>query len=150
METPFRLSDEDFAYIYTKVPRLNVDLVIRIDGGVVLVKRGIEPHIGAWHVPGGTVYKNEKLEDAAVRVAKHETGLDVQVVKHLGFMEFPNEKRGDLNVHTISIVIEVSKVGGELKHDTHAKEIKVFHELPDGGEGIDEHFNFLKSNGILS
>jgi hypothetical protein len=50
METPFRLSNEDFAYIYTKVPRLNVDLIIRADEGIVLIKRSIEPYVGIYQV----------------------------------------------------------------------------------------------------
>ena len=88
MQSPFRLSNEDFAYIYSKVPRFNVDLIIRTeDGGVVLVKRSIEPHIGSWHLPGGTLYKGETISDAAVRVAKAETGFDTEVIEQLGCME---------------------------------------------------------------
>ncbi len=149
MKTPHRLSDEDFAHIYSMVPRLNVDLIVRTaDGGVVLIKRSIEPHIGAWHVPGGTVYKEERMYEAAVRVAKNETGFDVVVDKQLGFMEFPFEKRGDLMIHTISIVIEVKVVSGELKQDTNAKEINIFYKLPEE-DGIPEHFTFLQENGVF-
>ena len=79
MELPLRLSNEDFAYIYSKVPRFNVDLVLHAqDGGVVLIQRSIEPHIGSWHVPGGTLYKDETIQAAAIRIAKSETGLDVE------------------------------------------------------------------------
>lgn len=143
-----RLSDEDFAYVYSKVPRLNVDLVVRVgDSGIVLVKRSIEPNIGSWHLPGGTVYKGETLAEASTRVTKNETGFDADVVRTLGSMEFPEEKRGDIVVHTVSIVVEVKVTGGELKHDSNAKEIAIVKQLPS--QVITEHFLFLKENKIL-
>lgn len=147
MNTPFRLSDEDFAYIYGKVPRFNVDLIIRKDDGIVLIKRSIEPHIGHFHVPGGTLYKGETFNDAVIRVAKNETGLLVDGFTILGAMEFPAEKRGDLIVHTVSIVVEVNAVSGELIKDSNAKEIGVFSTLPE--PGIAEHYAFLKDHKIL-
>ena len=150
METPLRLSDEDFAYIYSKVPRFNVDLIIRKNEGIVLIKRSIEPHIGKYHMPGGTVYKGETFKVAATRVAKTETGFDVEVLGQLGAMEFPAEKRGDLIVHTVSIVIECKVVGGELKKDNNAKEIGIFTTLPgDTDGGIDEHYAFIIAHKIL-
>lgn len=148
MQSTFRLSNEDFAYIYSKVPRFNVDLIIRNEeGGVVLVKRSIEPHIGSWHLPGGTLYKGETIYEASVRVAKAETGFDTKVVRQLGFMEFPEEKRGDLLVHTVTVVLELHITGGELRKDENAKEIGIFSSLPN--PGILEHFNFLKEHKIL-
>lgn len=148
MESPLRLSNEDFAYIYSKVPRFNVDLIIRAEeGGVILVQRSIEPHIGSWHLPGGTLYKEETIETAVVRVAKYETGLDVEVVRHLGVMEFPAEKRGVLSVHTISVGVEVCIVSGVLRQDGDAKNIGVFTTFPS--PMIPGHFDFLKVHGIL-
>jgi ADP-ribose pyrophosphatase YjhB (NUDIX family) len=147
MQTTFRLSNEDFAYIYTKVPRFNVDLIVRTKEGIVLIQRSIEPHIGAWHVPGGTLYKGEKIVEAALRIAKNETGLDVKFIKQLGFMEFPEEKRGDLLVHTISVAVEVEATGGELKKDANARKIGVFTALPT--PGVPEHFAFLKERNLL-
>ncbi len=148
MQTPFRLSNEDFASIYSRVPRFNVDLIVCAqDGGIVLIQRAIEPHIGSWHIPGGTLYKGERIEEAALRIAKNETGFDVKFGKQLGFMEFPEEKRGDLLVHTISVVVEVEVVGGELKQDANARKIEIFTTLPT--PGIPEHFAFLKERNIL-
>ena len=149
MSQQFRLSDEDFNYIYNKVPRLNVDLIVHAkEGGIVLIKRAIEPYIGSFHLPGGTVYKNETIVEASIRVAKNETGFDVEFVKQLGFMDFPNEKRGDIFVHTVSIVIEVKEIGGELKKDNNAKEIGIFTTLPENG--VPKHFAFLREHNILN
>ncbi|MEM4202304.1 MAG: NUDIX domain-containing protein, partial [Candidatus Hadarchaeum sp.] len=59
-------------------PALTVDLVIKLRGGVVLVKRKNEPYQHRWALPGGFVEYGEKVEDAAVREALEETGLRVK------------------------------------------------------------------------
>ena len=136
------LTDEEFFSIYSKVPRLNVDLVIKSPEGILMVFRTIEPNKNMWHLPGGTVYKEEKIEEAAVRVAKKETGLDCTFVQCLGYMEFPKEMRSGVSIHTISIVIEMTVGGGELRHDEHAKELTFFKEVPENV--ITEHGAFVR------
>lgn len=148
MESVFRLSNEEFATFYSKVPRFNIDLLVRTEGGIVLIKRSIEPNVGCFHVPGGTLYKGETFNEAAVRIAKNETGYTVEVVGILGAMEFPAEKRGELLMHTVSVVLEVKAIGGELKKDNNAKEIGIFTELPD--PGIAEHYAFLRDHQLLA
>jgi colanic acid biosynthesis protein WcaH len=138
------LSDEDFFSIYSKVPRLNIDLVIRSDEGILLALRTIEPNLGCWHLPGGTVYKTEKIIDAAVRIAEKETGLIIRAGKCLGYMEFPHEMRSGVEIHTISILIEAFPIGGELRHDENAKELRYFKDLPE--KMIPEHGEFLKKS----
>lgn len=144
---PHYLTDKEFSDIYSKVPRLNVDLVIKSSEGVLFALRTIEPNNGCWHLPGGTVYKGETIAEAALRIAKKETGLTVVYAKSLGYMEFPSEMRNGVVVHTISIVIEVVRVEGELRHDEGAKELKYFASVPE--KVIKEHGKFLKNNSIL-
>ena len=45
----------------------------------VLAVRNIDPASDRWSLPGGAVEENESLEEAAVREAKEETGLDIKV-----------------------------------------------------------------------
>ena len=63
-----------------KNPALAADAIIELDGGgIVLIERRNEPH--GWAIPGGYVDYGESLENAAVREAKEETGLDVKLIE---------------------------------------------------------------------
>ncbi len=124
------LIQKDFVQIYEKVPRLCVDLAITNREGVLLAFRSTEPFINMWTLPGGTLYKNERVEEAGVRIAKKETGLDVKIGKCLGFSESFEEKRFGSNIHSVSVVMEANIIGGGLLHDENAKELKFFKELP--------------------
>jgi 8-oxo-dGTP diphosphatase len=57
---------------------LAADLVLVDDRDrVLLIRRGKEPHLGAWALPGGRVDEGETFRQAAIREAKEETGLDL-------------------------------------------------------------------------
>ncbi|MCZ2121153.1 MAG: NUDIX domain-containing protein [Anaerolineales bacterium] len=43
---------------------------------------------GKYVVPGGHVELGERLEEAAIREAKEETGLDIYALKFINFQEF--------------------------------------------------------------
>lgn len=49
------------------------------DGRVLLIKRGKQPLLGQWSLPGGTVEAGETLEQALVREMREETSLEVKV-----------------------------------------------------------------------
>src|SRR3989344_6948849 len=83
-----KLSFRGFKYIYSKVPRLCVDLLIKNRKGVLLTKRDIPPNKGWWHFPGGTVLMGETLKDTVQRVAKEELNTRVKIQKLFGFLEY--------------------------------------------------------------
>ena len=58
--------------------------IILSRGSSLMIKRGVEPHIGYWCPPGGVRDEGESLEETARREVKEETGLDVEVVGKLG------------------------------------------------------------------
>ena len=63
---------------------VTVDIIIEAGDGIPLVKRGSPPLQGIWAIPGGFIEDDETVEEAAVREAREETGLDIHSLKILG------------------------------------------------------------------
>ena len=80
-------------------PVPTVDIIIEIDGGIVLIERRNEP-LG-WALPGGFVDYGETLENAAIREAFEETSLQIGDLHLLGCYSDPGR---DPRHHTISTV----------------------------------------------
>ena len=121
------LTKKEFITIYKKVPRIVVDVVIKDKNGVVMVKRDIEPGKGKWHLPGGSVYYGERLENAVKRKALEETGLRVRVKKFLFVYEIP---RKYVHRHEISLVYLAQPVSGKLKAGEGNSDAKFFKKPP--------------------
>ncbi|MCK5460010.1 NUDIX domain-containing protein [Candidatus Parcubacteria bacterium] len=83
-----KLPFSEFKNIYSKVPRLCVEIILKIDKGIALTKRNIQPAKGKWHIPGGTVLKGENLKDTVKRVAQEELGEIVKIKKMIGVIEY--------------------------------------------------------------
>lgn len=119
---------EEFHDIYSKVPRLTVEVVIRSEKGVLLSLRNIEPCKGLWHLPGGTVFFGEKLTDAVKRVAKRELGVTVTGTKLLGYIEYPSHyKQGTDCPVGIAFLTDYE---GDVEPNEEASELGWFRELP--------------------
>ena len=134
------LSIEDFTNVYSKVPRLCVDLVIKNERGILFTLRSTEPFKDMWCFPGGTMYKEETVEEAARRIAKKETGLDIEGIKCMDYLEYFNEKRFDIEIHTVSIVLEVTPIDDTLHHDENASDLQYFKKLPEHMVGVQVEF----------
>ena len=136
-------SSEEFKEIYSKVPRLCVDLVIKIPEGIVLSLRSIPPYKGSWHFPGGTVLFREKVKDAIQRVAMEEIGISVKIHKFLGYIEFFDEEKERGFGYSVSMAFLCHLAGTDIRPNSDASEIKTFKELPDNM--VDEQRVFLES-----
>ena len=93
-------------------PFPTVDIIIEVEGGIVLIKRKNPPP--GWAIPGGFVDYGESVEAAAVREAKEETGLEVKLVSLLGVYSDP---RRDPRSHTISTVFVATAQGVPVADD---------------------------------
>lgn len=77
----------------TETVRFTADVIaLTDDNRVLLIKRGWDPHKGAWALPGGHVDPGETSRDAASRELREETGVDVNPshLWQLGVFDDPN------------------------------------------------------------
>lgn len=125
-------------------PLLTVDVVIELEGGVVLIKRKNEPFKGKWAIPGGFVERGETVEQAALREAKEETGLKVELDELVGVYSDPER---DPRGHVVSICFSAEGIEGELKAATDAAEVRIFEEIPWNDLAFD-HKEILKDAGL--
>lgn len=130
------LTDAQYNSIYSLVPRICVDLIIKTHSGVHLIKRDIQPYRGKYHLPGGRVRFRESIDKAVHRIAKAEIGIRVQIVSMLGYMEFTKEIQNHKKRHSISLAFVVrplatvvsKKYPDRLIHPVHYKFLKA-HKL---------------------
>ena len=101
-------------------PSPTVDIIIRIEGRIVLIERRNQPF--GWALPGGFVDYGESLEDAALREAHEETGL---VLKDLRQFHAYSDPHRDPRQHNISLVFTATACGVPEAGDD-AKNIQLF------------------------
>lgn len=116
------LSDDDYDFIYSRVPRLCVDiLLVNKKGFVLMTKRTIEPYINHWHLPGGRVKFKESIKDAINRVSKSEIGVEFnEELSLIGVCEYPDEIQKGQDRHSVSL-IHIFEVGDEIKIESQDK-----------------------------
>jgi 8-oxo-dGTP diphosphatase len=66
---------------YPERPMVGVGGVVIESGKALLIRRGSEPLLGEWSIPGGTLELGETLEEGVARELLEETGLEVKVLE---------------------------------------------------------------------
>jgi len=136
--------------LFQLTPLLTVDAVILYDNKLVLIRRLNPPFENEFALPGGFVEVGETVEAAAVREAKEETGLDIELIKLLGVYSEPSR---DPRGHTVTVCY-LAKGLGKLKAGSDAKDIRLFglNEIPKLAFDHNIIVENAKSdiNGILS
>jgi 8-oxo-dGTP diphosphatase len=127
-------------------PLLTVDIIVEVNGGIVLIERKNRPH--GWAIPGGFVEYGESIETAARREAKEETSLDVVLSEQ--FYTYSDPRR-DARHHTVSTVF-IAGADGTPRGADDAKLARIFHEhdLPepivfDHTQILRDYFAFKKT-----
>jgi ADP-ribose pyrophosphatase YjhB (NUDIX family) len=112
-------------------PLPTVDIIIELEGEtpprIVLVSRKIHPP--GWALPGGFVEYGETVEEAAVREAREETGLDISLIRQFHVYSEPSR---DPRGHMMSTVFLARARGMPVGADD-AKEARGFdpNDLPE-------------------
>lgn len=105
-----------------KNPIPTVDIIIEFeDKGIILIKRKKPPY--GWAIPGGFVEYGESLEQTAIREAKEETSLNVELIRQ--FHTYSDPQR-DPRCHTITTVYIARAINGTPKASDDAEEIGIF------------------------
>ena len=93
-----------YTYRYPR-PALTVDAIIYVKDSerfsLLLIKRGREPFLGQWALPGGFVEMDELVEESCLRELKEETGLQLSDIRQYKvFDAVDRDPRG----RTISVI----------------------------------------------
>ncbi|WRH66050.1 MAG: NUDIX hydrolase [Planktothrix sp. GU0601_MAG3] len=105
-------------------PAPTVDIIIELSDRparpIVLIERKNPPF--GWAIPGGFVDYGESVETAAIREAKEETGLDIELIEQFHVYSDPSR---DPRQHTLSVVFLATAIGEPQAADD-AKHLELF------------------------
>ncbi len=100
-------------------PKVAVAAIIPMAGGIVLLKRAIEPQMGKWSYPSGYVDRGERLELALQREVMEECGLSVEVRWLVGVYSETGQA-------VVLVVYHAEPISGDLIAGDETSEAKVF------------------------
>jgi len=97
--------------------KCGVCVLVFEEGGRVLLERRSD--CGWWCLPGGKLEPGETIAECAIREAREETGLEVEITEFLGIFSDPHRRiirypdNGDLR-HLVDAAVVARRVAGQL------------------------------------
>jgi ADP-ribose pyrophosphatase YjhB (NUDIX family) len=116
---PKRLVCVTCGFVLFLDPKVAAGCIAEHDGGIILVRRSIEPGYGKWVFPGGYVDRGEKVEAAAAREMLEESGIEVSVDSLLGVYSYAQRP-------IVVIVFTGTVTGGALVAADESLEARAF------------------------
>lgn len=105
-----------------KQPALAADCIVFDESGrLLLIRRKNPPFEGRYALPGGFVDYGERVEDAALRELREETGIEGRIVRLVGVYSRPDR---DPRGHCVSAVYLVAVAGQQPKAGDDAAEAR--------------------------
>ena len=121
------LDKETFSTVIANTPLISIDLIVRdSDDKVLLGQRVNKPAHGSWFVPGGRVFKDEKIEDAFKRITEDEIGVEIDI-KNASFKGIyqhfydDNVFGDDFSTHYIVMAFELRLTNTPMTNEQHEK-----------------------------
>jgi ADP-ribose pyrophosphatase YjhB (NUDIX family) len=114
-----RLVCSSCAFVFYLDPKVAACAVLLLDGGIVLLRRAIEPQKGKWVFPGGFVDRGESVQDAAVRETLEEVNLKVSLTGILDVYSFTGQE-------VVVVVFAADVIGGTLEAREECLEVNAF------------------------
>ena len=114
------MTSEGKQLTHPRNPLVTVDVIIELPEGIVLIRRKNPPP--GWALPGGFVDYGETLESAAIREAREETSLDVELLEQFHSYSDPGR---DPRHHTVTTVFLATGSGRPRAADD-AEQLGVF------------------------
>ncbi len=110
---------------YPDHPIVGVGGIIFRGEQVLLVKRGKEPGLGQWSIPGGVVRPGETLKEAVVREILEETHLKVEVLALAKVLErIFRDPDGRVAYHYVLVDFLCRSLDGALQPDSDAQDAR--------------------------
>ena len=81
--------NKDCKFVFYLDPKLVACVIVEKDNKIILLKRAMSPERGKWVMPGGYVDRGEKVEEAALREAKEECKIDIELKELFGVYSYP-------------------------------------------------------------
>ena len=108
---------------YPDRPVVGIGGVVIEKGRTLLIRRGTEPLLGHWSIPGGTLEIGESLQQGVARELLEETGLQVRVLDMIEVFEriFLAEKpatgkaRAGPRFHYVIVDYLCERISGEAR-----------------------------------
>jgi ADP-ribose pyrophosphatase YjhB (NUDIX family) len=116
---PSRLVCAGCGFVFYLDPKVAACTISMMDGGIVLLRRSIEPQAGKWVFPGGFVDRGEPVHMAAMRETVEEVGLKVALTGILDVYSFPDSP-------VVVIVYAAEVLAGTPEACDECDEVRVF------------------------
>lgn len=104
-----RLTCKKCGFVFYKAPVPSIRLLIVEGGHMLLGQRASGPFTGKWALPEGFIEYDEDFLSAAIREARQETGLEIEIAGILNVVSafLPQQ-------HFISLFLLAHPVGGDI------------------------------------
>ena len=116
---PSRLVCTGCGFVLYLDPKVVACTLLELDGGILLLRRAIEPQKGKWVMPGGYVDRGEEVRAAAMRETEEECGLKTRILDLLGVYSYTG-------FVPVVVVYRAEVVSGDLIAGDETAEAKTF------------------------